>query len=138
MCVVALACTTMMTSCEKDNKDNNEDNTTNSEYYVQYEIVSTGFMQCSAIAYLNGPNGASNVVDVTHGTHSWTYGPYKYGNFLRIEIPASGLTEFGPSTVTANISVSKDGGPFAIKATKTYNSASDWGQSLVVTYTISE
>lgn len=128
-----------MTSCEKDNKDNNEDNTTNSEYYVQYEIsVSTGFMQRSAIAYLNGPNGASNVVDVTHGTHSWTYGPYKYGNFLRIEIPASGLTEFGPSTVTANISVSKDGGPFVIKATKTYNSASNWGQSLVVTYTISE
>lgn len=108
-----------MVSCEKDNLEyyNNDDYNTpsdNSEYYVRYTVSSTYPYIFSNVTYAD-VHGTGSFMN--YQTRNWTVtiGPVKKGFKAHVK------NENG--TATDKIEVSKNGSPFAMKASGN-NSAS--------------
>lgn len=106
-----------LSSCEKDDAETNA--TTNDNYYVNYIIKAPG-------PYGRFSNWTASTPDGTYSNNgyqvsSWnqTYGPVKKGFNCRVQIG-----DFQGGTPTIEIHVSKNQEPFALKTTKTGNSAS--------------
>ena len=100
-------------SCEKDNSED-YNSSEKTEYYVRYSVSSTYPYVFSDVKYAD-VNGTGSFMN--YQTRSWsvTIGPVKKGfnAFVKNE----------NGTATDKIEVSKDGGPFAMKASGN-NSAS--------------
>ncbi|MBO7494721.1 MAG: hypothetical protein J6T87_11325 [Bacteroidales bacterium] len=100
-------------SCEKDNSED-YNSSEKTEYYVRYSVSSTYPYVFSDVKYAD-VNGTGSFMN--YQTRSWsvTIGPVKKGfnAFVKNE----------NGTATDKIEVSKDGGPFATKASGN-NSAS--------------
>lgn len=108
-----------MVSCEKDNiedynRDGYDNPSDNSEYYVRYTVSATYPYIFSDVKYAD-VHGTGSFMN--YQTRSWTVtiGPVKKGFNAHVK------NEKG--TATDKIEVSKDGGPFAMKASGN-NSAS--------------
>ena len=112
-----------LSSCEKDETEtatpNNNSATPNDNYYVNYIIKAPG-------PYGRFSNWTASTPDGTYSNNgyqvsSWnqTYGPVKKGFNCIVQIG-----NFQGGTPTIEIHVSKNQEPFALKATKTGNSAS--------------
>ena len=106
----------VLSSCEKDET---ETATPNDNYYVNYIIKAPG-------PYGRFSNWTASTPDGTYSNNgyqvsSWnqTYGPVKKGFNCRVQIG-----DFQGGTPTIEIHVSKNQEPFALKTTKTGNSAS--------------
>ena len=107
----------IMASCDKDNIDNieNDNNPSdNSEYYVRYTVSSRYPYIFSDVKYAD-VNGTGSFMN--YQTRHWTVtiGPVKKGFNAHVK------NEKG--TATDEIEISKNGGPFAMKASGN-NSAS--------------
>ncbi len=103
-----------MVSCEKDNIENYNNPSDNSEYYVRYSVSATYPYIFSDVKYAD-VNGTGSFMN--YQTRHWTetIGPVKKGFHAYVK------NEKG--TATDKIEVSKNGGPFAMKASGN-NSAS--------------
>jgi hypothetical protein len=103
-----------MVSCEKDNIENNNNSSDNSEYYVRYSVSTSYPYIFSDVKYAD-VNGTGSFMN--YQTRHWTetIGPVKKGFHAYVK------NEKG--TATDKIEVSKNGGPFAMKASGN-NSAS--------------
>lgn len=109
-----------LSSCEKDETETATPNDNyNDNYYVNYIIKAPG-------PYGRFSNWTASTPDGTYSNNgyqvrSWnqTYGPVKKGFNCRVQIG-----DFQGGTPTIEIHVSKNQEPFALKTTKTGNSAS--------------
>lgn len=104
----------IMVSCEDHNSEDYNNHFDNSEYYVRYTVSATYPYIFSNVKYAD-VNGTGSFMN--HQTRNWTVtiGPVKKGFYAFVK------NEKG--TATDKIEVSKNGGPFALKASGN-NSAS--------------
>ncbi len=124
MIMVFLTIFITLSSCSKDDMDinNKNDTSTNAEYYVKYVV------KCSQSRYyINSFSIATykkteSFTDIKSKSWTQTYGPVKKGFYATAT--ASSVYP------TIEIYVSKNGGPFALKASKTSN------DKVTVSYTI--
>lgn len=95
-------------SCEKESDDEFNSTTTNSEYYVQYSASAGGMYLFLENINVTTDKGKLSY-DVRTGSWSQIYGPVKYG--FKASISTS-----GSDRAKTEIYISKDNGPFALKA----------------------
>ena len=108
--------------CEKIENDNNEQNgdqnTQEDFYYVRYNVgVSTSHIPTTYIT-VNTDMGINEFEAVK--TFEETFGPVSKGFNAEIDVVAEGA---GWAETTASIHVSKNNGPFALKAYKSVSSS---------------
>ena len=106
-----------LSSCKKDETNT----TTNDDYFVKYVIKGNGTYIYFSDFSVNTDQG--NVSFSGYQYHSWnqTYGPVKKGFRASVSVQSS--------YVTTEIYVSKNNGPFALKASK-----SDGGSSYTIDF----
>ena len=99
---------------DKDENDNKEETVINDNYYVKY-VISSNYPGVFSNWSVTTPQG--NYTRNGYQTRHWeqTYGPVKKG--FKCEVQVEGAP-------TIEIYVSKNSEPFALKTTKTGNSAS--------------
>ena len=99
-----------LSSCKKDETNTTTNNTTNDDYLVKYVIKGNGPYIYFSDFSVNTDQG--NVSFSGYQYHSWnqTYGPVKKGFRASVSVESS--------LVTVEIYVSKNNGPFALKASK--------------------
>ena len=99
-----------LSSCNKDETNTTTNTTTNDDYFVKYVIKGNGTYIYFSDFSVNTDQG--NVSFSGYQYHSWnqTYGPVKKGFRASVSV--------GSSLVTVEIYVSKNNGPFALKASK--------------------
>lgn len=110
---VSLAIFISLSSCKKD--ETNPTPTNDDDYYVQYVINGIGVYSYFNVFSVNTDQG--NVSFSGYQYHSWnqTYGPVKKGFIASVSVEGH---------VTAEIYVSKNNAPFALKASKSDDSSS--------------
>jgi len=103
---VFLAIFFTLSSCEKDEPET----TTNDDYFIKYVIKGNGTYIYFSNFSVNTDHGNASFSGYQY--HSWnqTYGPVKKGFRASVSIQSS--------YVTTEIYVSKNNGPFALKASK--------------------
>ena len=103
---VFLAIFFTLSSCEKDETET----TTNDDYFIKYVIKGNGTYIYFSDFSVNTDHGNASFSGYQY--HSWnqTYGPVKKGFRASVSVQSS--------YVTAEIYVSKNNGPFALKASK--------------------
>ena len=121
---VSLAIFVALSSCKKDETNT----TTNDDYFVKYVIKGNGTYIYFSDFSVNTDQG--NVSFSGYQYHSWnqTYGPVKKGFRASASV--------GSSLVTVEIYVSKNNGPFALKASKSGDNSSTSTLSISQSYTI--
>ena len=103
---VFLAIFFTLSSCEKDETET----TTNDDYFIKYVIKGNGTYIYFSDFSVNTDHGNASFSGYQY--HSWnqTYGPVKKGFRASVSVQSS--------YVTTEIYVSKNNGPFALKASK--------------------
>ena len=103
---VFLAIFFTLSSCEKDETEA----TTNDDYFIKYVIKGNGTYIYFSDFSVNTDHGNASFSGYQY--HSWnqTYGPVKKGFRASVSVQSS--------YVTTEIYVSKNNGPFALKASK--------------------
>ena len=111
---VFLAIFIALSSCKKDETNTTTNTTTNDDYFVKYVIIGNGTYIYFSDFSVNTDQG--NVSFSGYQYHSWnqTYGPVKKGFSASASVGSS---------VTVEIFVSKNNGPFALKASKSGNNS---------------
>ena len=114
---VFLAIFFTLSSCEKDETET----TTNDDYFIKYVIKGNGTYIYFSDFSVNTDHGNASFSGYQY--HSWnqTYGPVKKGFRASVSVQSS--------YVTTEIYVSKNNGPFALKASK-----SDGGSSYTIDF----
>ena len=103
--LLAFLCTLVFSSCEKPNNEGPiETPEDNSFYYVKYETVS--YSGTNSIT-VNTDTGKKSYSLGPHKAYSETFGPVSKGFEASIKSQAS---------ITTRICISKNNGPFALKA----------------------
>jgi hypothetical protein len=99
-------------ACKKESS-----NTTASEYYVKYEVNSTTIYIGGKLnlSVTDEKNGQRAITIVTKSPYEVTIGPVKKGFNANLSVSKDGSPDNQLKLYT-QISVSKDGGPFALKA----------------------
>ena len=108
--MVFLAIFIALSSCKKDETNTTTNDDYNDDYFVKYVIIGNGTYIYFSDFSVN--TGQGNVSFSGYQYHSWnqTYGPVKKGFRASVSIQSS--------YVTTEIYVSKNNGPFALKASK--------------------
>jgi hypothetical protein len=116
-------------ACKKESS-----NTTASEYYVKYEVNSTTIYIGGKLnlSVTDENNGQRAITIVTKSPYEVTIGPVKKGFNANLSVSKDGSPDNQLKLYT-QISVSKDGGPFALKA---INGSDSPRNSAQVGYTI--
>lgn len=116
---VSLAIFIALSSCKKD--ETNITTNTNDDYYVKYVIKGNGTYIYFSNFSVNTDQGNASFSGYQY--HSWTqtYGPVKKGFRTSVSIQSS--------YVTTEIYISKNNGPFALKASK-----ADGGSSYTIDF----
>ena len=121
---VSLAIFIALSSCKKDETKNN----TNDDYFIKYVIKGDGTYIYFSDFSVNTDQG--NVSFSGHQYKSWnqTYGPVNKGFRASVSVTSS--------FVTVEIYVSKNNGPFALKASKSggNSSTSNISQSYTIDF----
>jgi hypothetical protein len=125
--ILSLSVFTM--ACKKDNS-----NTTTSEYYVKYEVNSTTIYTGGKLnlSVTDEKNGQRAITINTRSAYEVTIGPVKKGFNANLSVSKEGSPDNQLKLYT-QISVSKDGGPFALKV---INGSDSPRNSAQVGYTI--
>jgi hypothetical protein len=99
-------------ACKKDNS-----NTTTSEYYVKYEVNSTTIYTGGKLNLsVTEENNKQRAITInTRSPYEVTIGPVKKGFNATLSVSKEG-SPGNQLKLYTQISVSKDGGPFALKA----------------------
>jgi hypothetical protein len=99
-------------ACKKESSS-----TTASEYYVKYEVNSTTIYIGGKLnlSVTDEKNGQRAITIVTKSPYEVTIGPVKKGFNANLSVSKDGSPDNQLKLYT-QISVSKDGGPFALKA----------------------
>ena len=120
---VSLGIFIFLSSCKKDETNT----TTNDNYYVKYAVKGNGPYIYFSDFSVNTDQG--NVSFSGYQYHSWnqTYGPVKKGFTVSASVSSS---------VIVDIYVSKNNGPFALKASKSgdNSSTSNISQSYTIAF----
>ena len=116
-------------ACKKESS-----NTAASEYYVKYEVSSTTIYSGGKLnlGITNEKNSQSAITIATRAPYEVTIGPVKKGFNANLSVSKEGSPDNQLKLYT-QISVSKDGGPFALKA---INGSDSPRNSAQVSYTV--
>jgi len=115
-------------ACKKENS------TSSSEYYVKYEVSSTTIYSGGKLnlSITNEKNSQSAISIATRAPYAVTIGPIKKGFNANLSVSKEGTPD-SQLKLYIQISVSKDGGPFALKA---INGSDSPRNSAQVSYTV--
>ncbi len=116
-----------LSSCKKDETQNHQ-NIANDDYYVRYEIKGNGTYIYFSDFSIKTDKGDVSFSGYQYHTWNQTYGPVNKGFSASVSVKSS--------FVTVEIYVSKNNGPFALKASKSggNSSASNMSQSYTIDF----
>lgn len=126
--LLILSISIFTTACKKENS------TPSSEYYVKYEVSSSTIYSGGKLNLIitNEKNSQSAITIATRAPYEVTIGPVKKGFNASLSVSKEGSPDNQLKLYT-QISVSKDGGPFALKA---INGSDSPRNSAQVSYTV--
>ena len=121
---VFLAILIALSSCKKDETNT----TTNDDYFVKYAIKGNGTYILFSDFSVNTDHGNVSFSGYQYKSWNQTYGPVKKGFSASVSVKSS--------LVTVEIYVSKNNGPFALKASKSggNSSTSNISQSYTIDF----
>lgn len=108
----------VLLSCKKEEKTP----VSNDEYYVKYSIKGNGTYSYFNVFSVHSDQGVKSFSGYQYRSWTQTYGPVKKGFNASMTVSSS--------NVTAEIYVSKNNGPFALKASKSGGGVSNSHVSL--------
>ncbi|RZK10140.1 MAG: hypothetical protein EOO46_11695 [Flavobacterium sp.] len=121
---VCLAIFITISSCKKNETETNTN--TNDDYYVKYAITGNGAYIYFSDFSVNTDQGNKSFSGYQYKSWTQTYGPVKKGFNTSVSVKSS--------LVTVEIYVSKNNGPFALKASKSGGNSST--TNIAQSYTI--
>lgn len=113
--IISIVFSIALCSCEKDGEKDGDKN--DDFYYIEYKITSNIYFYIDGVTY-NTENGSHYERCAAKSTFDQICGPVNKGFLASIN-----LTKFrgAPAANAVNIYVSKNNGPFAIKASGQYS-----------------